>query len=61
MAKTRRNATLAAAALAVGGGTAAARKRRSGRAWAPAERGMCFQLATLAAVDAGQADERIVL
>lgn len=60
MGRTRRTATLAAAAAAVGGRTATARRRRAER-WSPSERGMCFQVATLEAIDAGRDNERVVL
>jgi|tagenome__1003787_1003787.scaffolds.fasta_scaffold20813198_3 hypothetical protein len=60
MARTRRNAKLAAAAVALGGGSAVVRRRRAGRR-TPAERGMCFQIASFEAVDAGRDFERVVL
>jgi hypothetical protein len=60
MARTRRNATLAAAAVAIGGGGNALRKRRAARR-TPVERGMCFQIASFEAVDAGRDFERVVL
>lgn len=59
MGRTRTSTKLAAAAAAVGG-TRAARRRRAGR-WSPVERGMCFQVATLASIDAGSDNERVLL
>jgi len=58
---TRRNARFATVAAAVGGGTATLRRRRAARIQVPEARGMCFQIATLAAIDAGKDEERVVL
>lgn len=58
---TRRKATLAAALMA-GGTTAAARRRRAAAMrWTPAERGMCFRMASFNAVDCGRHEDRVVL